>query len=135
VKAEGITSARGPMLAVSGLKGLDSDPSRACDLWVAGEDLRRTFDWRTTSMLFAVPEACEGVQVLVTRLRAKRLDKFIGGKLWVDDVRLEKVASSAPPASSEASQQRELGGSMDAVIGAITAPASPSQPEVETLPR
>jgi hypothetical protein len=135
VKAEAITSARGPMLAVAGLKGQESDPSRACEFWFAGEELRRTFDWRTTSLIFRVPETCEGVQVLVTRLRAKRLDKFIGGELWVDDVVLEEMVSGAPPALGESAEKGTLGGSMGAVVGALGAPAPGPQPEVDALPR
>lgn len=131
VKADTITSARGPMLAVAGLKGAETDPTHACELWVAGEELRRTFDWRTTSLIFSVPEACEGVQILVTRLRTKRLDKFIGGELWVDDVVLEEMASSPPPPAGETAQQGALG----AAIGALSDPAASPQAEIDALPR
>lgn len=130
VKADGITSARGPMLAVAGLKGTESDASRACELWVAGEELRRTFDWRTTSLIFRAPEACEGVQVLVTRLRTKRLDKFIGGELWVDDVILEEMVSGSPPTAGEPAEQGALG----TAIGALSAPAASPQAEIDALP-
>ena len=135
VKADAITSARGPMLVVAGLKGQEADPTHACELWVAGEELRRTFDWHTTSLIFSAPEACEGVQVLVTRLRARRLDKFIGGELWVDDVVLEEMVSGTPPASGEPVQEGAARGSLGAVVGALTAPAASPQPEIDTLPR
>jgi tetratricopeptide (TPR) repeat protein len=131
VKSDAITSARGPMLAVAGLKGAETDASHACELWVAGEELRRTFDWRSTSLIFSVPAACEGIQVLVTRLRARRLDKFIGGELWVDDVVLEEMLSSPPPASGEPMQQGALG----ATIGALSEPAASPQAEIDARPR
>jgi hypothetical protein len=131
VKADAITSARGPMLAVAGLKGAETDRTHACELWVAGEELRRTFDWRTTSLIFSAPEACEGVQILVTRLRTKRLDKFIGGELWVDDVVLEEMASRPPPPAGETAQQGALG----AAIGALSDPTASPQAEIDALPR
>lgn len=134
VKADGITSARGPMLVVAGLRGSQTAPSHACELWVPGEELEGTFDWRSSSLLFRVPEACEGVQMLVARLRTKRLDKFIGGELWVDDVVLEEMISSTGPAATEPAEEGAQRGSVGVVIGAVTAPAAAAQPEVETIP-
>jgi len=105
VMGDGITSARGPALAVAGMKGEEGDSAQACELWVVGEELKRTFRWRPTSLMFGVPEACDGVRVMVVRPRTRRLDKFIGGELWLDDVVLEEISSPAEEPSSDAPDQ------------------------------
>jgi tetratricopeptide (TPR) repeat protein len=101
VLGDGLTSARGPALAVAGLKGEAGDPSNACELFVLGEELKRTFRWKATSLLFGVPESCTGVRVMVVRPRTRRLDKFIGGQLWVDDVTFEEIGSAPEPPSGD----------------------------------
>jgi len=102
VLGDGITSARGPALAVAGLKGEQGDPTHACELFVLGEELKRTFRWKPTSVLFGVPESCTGVRLMVVRPRTRRLDKFIGGELWVDDVTFEEIGSAPEPPSGDA---------------------------------
>lgn len=135
VKGSGLTSAQGPALAILGLTGLEQDATHNCAFRILGESFHGTFDWRTTSLVFSVPSACEGVQVAVIRLRTRRLDKFIAGELWVDDVVLEEMVSSVPPAGGEAAEKGALGGSIGAIVGALTGPASGPQSEVEALPR
>ena len=143
VMADGITSARGPALAVAGLKGEEADAASACELFVLGEELKRTFRWRPTSLIFGVPEACDGVRVMVARPRTRRLDKFIGGELWVDDVVLVEIGSvpeqaagySANEGSASAASAGFAGGALDAVKSEIgnTAVDESARPLVQKL--
>jgi tetratricopeptide (TPR) repeat protein len=117
VMADGITSARGPALAVAGLKGEEADVASRCELFVIGEELKRTFRWRPTSLIFGVPEACDGVRIMIARPRTRRLDKFIGGELWVDDVVLEEIGSIPEQASGYAADEGGTAAALPSLTG------------------
>jgi tetratricopeptide (TPR) repeat protein len=129
VKGDEISSARGPALAVRGLAGPDPAAAARCELHVVGEELRRSFDWRTTSLLFTTPPSCEGVAVMIARPATRRLDKFVGGELWVDDVRLEALV--AAPAIDPTAQA----GPGQAGVAATALEGSGPEPEIEPATR
>ena len=89
VRAEHITSASGPRFAVSGRarEGMDAN----CGMWTPTPDWKLSFDWKEVELAFEAPAACDGIRVAVVRLPSGQLNKFLGGDLWIDDVRLDKV--------------------------------------------
>ncbi len=93
VKYDAITSARGPSLMVQGVSGKAGDPTEGCSFITTGEEFRLSSPWRETTLGFSVPINCEGIRVLVARPRTKKLNKFIGGELWIDEVSLERAAT------------------------------------------
>ena len=96
VKAEAVTSARGPALLVTGVWRSTRGASAECKFHFWGEEIRGTVAWRETALVFEVPAGCEGVRVHVARGATKRLNRLIGGTLWVDDVRLERLPGARP---------------------------------------
>jgi hypothetical protein len=82
MKTEGITTDSGPRLEV-----LDPYDSRALDKLT--EDLVGSTDGWTSPMLdFKTGPKTELIMVRLTRLPSRKLDNLIGGKVWLDDVRL-----------------------------------------------
>jgi hypothetical protein len=47
--------------------------------------------WHTETLEFAPPEECNAVVVRLRRLKSHRFDSKIGGTLWLDDFKLEKL--------------------------------------------
>lgn len=91
VKSQHISSAQGPSLFVSGAQGRPGDPTEACKLYAWSEDVRLTTGWHEIAVEFEVPRACRGIRVHVARRPTKKLNRFIGGELWVDEVRLQRL--------------------------------------------
>ena len=102
VRADRLTSASGPLLMVVGANGGDGSPITDCKLRAASEAFLATSDWRPVTIEFEVPIACRGVRVLVARPATERLNQLIGGELWVDDVRLEKLPGAERASGSTA---------------------------------
>lgn len=91
VKAEHITSASGPRVVVRGLGRVVAGGSTGatdCGLRVAGPEWKLASEWRGFEIAFEVPEGCEGVRVLVAREPTDQFNKFLGGRLWIDEVTL-----------------------------------------------
>jgi hypothetical protein len=98
-RADGITSASAPFLAVRGAE-TDQAPTQ-CEIWAGTEALESTTAWRDLAVEFSVPWACEGVQIVVTRPRTRRFNQFIDGEFWVDDVELVLVADAGEQPSEQ----------------------------------
>jgi hypothetical protein len=58
---------------------------------VVGEEFTGSSSWTDTDLEFTVPDECEGIRILVGRPRTRRLDRFVGGDFWVDEVSLEAI--------------------------------------------
>lgn len=97
VKAAHITSASGPRLAVRGIPQRNRDG--ACALWAATPDWKLSSPWTDVRIPFRVPDDCDGVRILVARQSTSAPNKFLGGELWVDDVRLEPARGNQDPNS------------------------------------
>jgi len=97
VKAAHITSANGPKLAVRGIP--HRDRQGACALWAATPDWKLSSPWTDVQLPFRVPEDCDGVRILVARQSTTVPNKFLGGELWMDDVRLERTDQNPAPNS------------------------------------
>jgi len=105
VRYEDLTSAHGPAINVIGLAGQWRDPSESCRLQAKTEEFRFTSGWRETQVEFDVPEACEGIRIIVGRPRVHELNRFLGGELWVDDVSLELLGHAPAEPSEEAPEE------------------------------
>lgn len=96
VRSRSITSAEGPRILVRGL----TVSKTSGDLYVAfeatSEQFRGDSPWRTVRVRFTTPEDCEGIRVVIARKETPRLDRFIGGELWLDDFKLVRVDSLIP---------------------------------------
>jgi hypothetical protein len=57
---------------------------------VATEPLTGTTEWRTVGLRFHTPSDCTSIMVRLRRYASTRLDRYISGTAWVDDVRLLK---------------------------------------------
>lgn len=88
-----ISSDSGAGVFIQGLPVAERDNIDGCRLWVPGEPFRRTRDWTETRIRFLLPRECEGIRILVGRPQSERLNRFIGGEFWLDDVELRQVAS------------------------------------------
>lgn len=80
VRWENITSASPPFLEVRGYLGCESLVARSAGFARSGAV--------ATAVEFTTPTACEAVLVGVRRDATVRLDRTIGGTLWIDDVAL-----------------------------------------------
>ncbi|MBI5506575.1 MAG: hypothetical protein HY899_17425 [Deltaproteobacteria bacterium] len=94
-KAEHITSASGPRVAVRGIARHVSGGGAGgdCGLWAAGPEWKLASAWREFRIEFRVPAGCEGIRVLVTRASTDQFNKFLGGELWIDAVSLTEAAA------------------------------------------
>lgn len=94
-KADLITSASGPRIAVRGIARAssgESDGDDRCGLWAAGPEWIRSLPWTGFRIEFRAPERCDGVRILVARAPTDQFNKFLGGDLWIDDVALAPAA-------------------------------------------
>jgi tetratricopeptide (TPR) repeat protein len=114
VKYDGLTSARGPAMIVQGVTGAAGTAASDCHFWIEGEQFLMTSDWRATQVAFAAPSSCEGVRVMVARPQTSKLNRYIAGDLWVDDVHLEILTlpsqSAEQPTESPALASLATGG-------------------------
>jgi len=103
VKYDDLTSASGPLVLVQGVgdAGQPFGSSADCGLRAVSEQFRRTSDWHPVVVEFDVPRGCEGIRIFIARLRAKSLNKFVGGELWVDSVQLALAVRSTTEASEK----------------------------------
>jgi tetratricopeptide (TPR) repeat protein len=100
VRYEGLTSARGPALAILGVpRPAETSEKNSCHFWTEGEPLLLTSDWRVTQLAFPIPTACEGIRVMVARPQTKKLNRHIAGELWVDHIHLRIL--TMPPQLAE----------------------------------
>ncbi|MCH8028483.1 MAG: hypothetical protein IH874_00930 [Candidatus Dadabacteria bacterium] len=61
----------------------------------SSEPLTGTNEWKTVRLAFHTPSDCNSVVARLRRYRSTRLDRFISGTVWVDDVKLFKVETNA----------------------------------------
>ena len=48
-------------------------------------------DWTKIEKNISVPESCNALKITLKRNLSNKLDKFISGKVWLDEVRLQKI--------------------------------------------
>jgi hypothetical protein len=60
----------------------------------AMEPLTGTTDWKRVELSFHTPSDCKSIVLRLRRYRSERLDKYIYGVVWVDDVKLLKIGIS-----------------------------------------
>ncbi|MFZ0242884.1 MAG: hypothetical protein WAL90_14670 [Desulfobacterales bacterium] len=82
-KSRGLTTDQGPFLEIYGFDREDYDET--------GPMMTGTHDWRSETIAFEPPEGCRAVVVRLRRQPSNRFDSKIGGTLWLDDFRLEKI--------------------------------------------
>ena len=61
----------------------------------AMEPLAGTNDWKKVELSFRTPSDCNSIVVRLRRYRSEKIDRYISGTAWVDDVKLFKVESKA----------------------------------------
>jgi len=79
VRTRGVTTQSGIRVEVTGL----GKPFHA-----SSEVLTGDHEWKDFRVSFRVPEQCEGGVVRFRREKTEKLDRFIAGEVWIDDVRL-----------------------------------------------
>lgn len=100
VRYDELSSARGPQIGVVGIAG--SEAGTDCTLSTFAEELRGSSDWRETRVEFEIPAGCAGVKVLIARRQTPKLDRFVGGQLWVDRVDLQLLGRATEQARHKA---------------------------------
>lgn len=65
------------------------------------EPLTETTDWKRVELPFHTPSDCKSVVVRLRRYKSEKLDRYISGTAWVDDVKLLKVETNTNAESRE----------------------------------
>ncbi|MDA2919009.1 hypothetical protein MYX76_05865 [Desulfobacterota bacterium AH_259_B03_O07] len=60
----------------------------------ATEPLTGTTDWKLIELSFHTPPDCKSVVIRLRRHKSNKLDRYISGTAWVDDVKLLKVGTN-----------------------------------------
>jgi hypothetical protein len=84
-RSEKVTTDQGPFVEMYGYEGRGFHKK--------GPMITGTNDWRAEAMEFTPPENCQAVVVRLRRLPSGRFDRNIAGTLWLDNFRLEALAS------------------------------------------
>ena len=82
VKTRGLTTQSGIQLDVYGV---------GKPFYAASEVLTGDQDWKDLKVSFRTPEQSQGGVVRIRRAKTEKLDRFIEGDVWIDDVRLTEV--------------------------------------------
>jgi len=61
----------------------------------ATEPLTETAEWKRVELSFHTPSDCKSILLRLRRYKSPKLDRYISGTAWVDDVKLSKVESNA----------------------------------------
>ncbi|MGB7293155.1 MAG: hypothetical protein WBD99_13360 [Thermodesulfobacteriota bacterium] len=75
------------------------------------ETITGTVDWIDNDLAFTTPPDCRFINLILRRFKSNKLDKYISGTAWVDNVNLFKLGSKTNygrAKSSEGSQDRTL---------------------------
>ena len=67
----------------------------------ATEPLTETAEWKRVELSFHTPSDCKSILLRLRRYKSPKLDRYISGTAWVDDVKLFKVESNANAQSRE----------------------------------
>jgi hypothetical protein len=78
-----LTTDQGPFVE---LTGYDCD-----DFYTQGPMQRGSFDWRDERVEFELPPDCNAIVLRLRRNQSTRFDNKFGGKLWLDDFRIEPI--------------------------------------------
>jgi tetratricopeptide (TPR) repeat protein len=62
-------------------------------LYSASEPVTGTNEWNVMTLTFKTPAGSQGGMVRVRREETQKLDRFIGGTVWIDDVQLREKTS------------------------------------------
>jgi hypothetical protein len=79
VKTRGLTTQSGIQLDVYGV---------GKPFYASSEVLTGDQDWKDLKVSFRTPEQSQGGVVRIRRAKTEKLDRFIAGDVWIDDVRL-----------------------------------------------
>jgi hypothetical protein len=77
-----ITTGNGIFIQFHGING--------CNFSRETEVLTGTNDWRELRIELSTPPNCNAGIVRFRRVKSEKLDNLIGGRAWIDGVRLEK---------------------------------------------
>jgi len=55
------------------------------------ENITGTINWKKFNEKIFIPEDCNAIRLKLLRDRSKKLDKFISGKVWIDDVDMRLI--------------------------------------------
>src|SRR3990172_6425909 len=61
----------------------------------ATEPLTETAGWKRVELSFHTPSDCKSILLRLRRYKSPKLDRYISGTAWIDDVKLSKVESNA----------------------------------------
>ena len=67
----------------------------------ATEPLTETAGWKRVELSFHTPFDCKSILLRLRRYKSPKLDRYISGTAWIDDVKLSKVESNANAQSRE----------------------------------
>jgi hypothetical protein len=59
------------------------------------KSLTETNDWGRVELTFRTPSDCKAVVIRLRRFISRKIDKYIAGTVWVDDVKLFKLGIAA----------------------------------------
>ena len=89
MKSEKITTRSGVKIEIIGIGGIGPR------FYAASESLTGDNDWKELTVAFRTPAGSQGGLVRVRREETSKLDRFIAGTVWIDDVELKENAK--PP--------------------------------------
>ncbi len=82
IKTDKITTTNGIFVEFYGING--------CRFYKRSEVLTGTNDWKEQKVEFSTPLSCGAGVVRLRRKKSEKLNKRIGGRVWIDDVMLER---------------------------------------------
>jgi tetratricopeptide (TPR) repeat protein len=65
------------------------------------ETVTGTVDWTDNDLTFTTPQDCRFINLRLRRFKSNKLDKYISGTAWVDNVNLFKLGSKASPGTAK----------------------------------
>ncbi len=58
------------------------------------KQLRGTHDWHKETLTFRTPADCRSIEVRLRRKESHRIDRYLSGSVWIDDVRLTEIGNT-----------------------------------------
>jgi tetratricopeptide (TPR) repeat protein len=88
VKSRGVTTRSGVKLEVVGI---------GQNFYQASDPLTGDNEWKELTIAFKTPARSQGGLVRVRREKTEKLDRFISGSVWIDNLRLTEKEAASPP--------------------------------------
>jgi hypothetical protein len=87
IKSDKITTRSGVRIEIVGIGGIGPR------LYSASEPITGSNEWKEQTFTFKTPAGSQGGVIRVRREETQKLDRFIGGTVWIDDIQLREKAN------------------------------------------